>query len=192
MAMQHSFWGNYLPRLFPVHLRGTGESFAVGVGGRVIAPFAALATTQLANLMPGTPTSRLALSHDDRDGHRRVVRFPAELSHDRARRRRCRRIDDAAATPYLLDNAQAACRAAHARCSPGLFDAPTQRALTAIGIAPGWDCLEVGGGGGSVAHVARRTRRTRPASVLCTDIDPRHVVRRDVAEPARRAARHRA
>src|SRR6185436_14790721 len=23
MALQHSFWGNYLPRLFPVHLRGT-------------------------------------------------------------------------------------------------------------------------------------------------------------------------
>ncbi len=62
MAMQHSFWGNYLPRLFPVHLRGTGESFAVGVGGRVIAPFAAIATTQLANLLPGTPTSRVALS----------------------------------------------------------------------------------------------------------------------------------
>jgi MFS family permease len=62
MAMQHSFWGNYLPRLFPVHLRGTGESFAVGVGGRVIAPFAAIATTQLANLLPGTPTFRVALS----------------------------------------------------------------------------------------------------------------------------------
>jgi predicted MFS family arabinose efflux permease len=63
MGLQHSFWGNYLPRLYPVHLRGTGESFAVGVGGRVIAPFTALATTQLANLMPGgTPASRLALS----------------------------------------------------------------------------------------------------------------------------------
>jgi len=63
MALQHSFWGNYLPRLFPVHLRGTGESFAVGVGGRVLAPFAALATTQLANIVPGaTPGARLALS----------------------------------------------------------------------------------------------------------------------------------
>jgi len=63
MATQHSFWGNYLPRFFPVHLRGTGESFAIGVGGRVIAPFAAVATTQLANLLPGTtPTARLALA----------------------------------------------------------------------------------------------------------------------------------
>ena len=63
MATQHSFWGNYLPRFFPVHLRGTGESFAIGVGGRVIAPFAAIATTQLANILPAaTPTARLALS----------------------------------------------------------------------------------------------------------------------------------
>jgi MFS family permease len=63
MALQHSFWGNYLPRLFPVHLRGTGESFAIGIGGRVIAPFAAIATTQLANAMPGaTPSARLAVS----------------------------------------------------------------------------------------------------------------------------------
>lgn len=63
MAMQHSFWGNYLPRLFPMHLRGTGESFALGVGGRVVAPFAAIATTQLANFAPGTtPSARLAVS----------------------------------------------------------------------------------------------------------------------------------
>jgi MFS family permease len=63
MALQHSFWGNYLPRMFPVHLRGTGESFAIGVGGRVVAPFAALATTQLANFLPGaTPAAHLALS----------------------------------------------------------------------------------------------------------------------------------
>ncbi len=33
---QFSFWGNYLPRVYPVHLRGTGESFAANVGGRII------------------------------------------------------------------------------------------------------------------------------------------------------------
>jgi len=33
---QFSFWGNYLPRVYPVHLRGTGESFAANVGGRAI------------------------------------------------------------------------------------------------------------------------------------------------------------
>jgi len=29
---QFSFWGNYLPRVFPTYLRGTGESFAANVG----------------------------------------------------------------------------------------------------------------------------------------------------------------
>ncbi len=33
---QMSFWGNYLPRVYPTHLRGTGESFAANIGGRLI------------------------------------------------------------------------------------------------------------------------------------------------------------
>ncbi len=38
---QFSFWGNYLPRAYPVHLRGTGESFAANIGGRMFGtPFA--------------------------------------------------------------------------------------------------------------------------------------------------------
>jgi MFS family permease len=32
---QLSYWGNYLPRVYPVHLRGTGEGFAANVGGRM-------------------------------------------------------------------------------------------------------------------------------------------------------------
>jgi MFS family permease len=60
---QFSFWGNYLPRVYPVHLRGTGESFAANVGGRMIGTSAALLTTQLAATMPGTtPSARLALA----------------------------------------------------------------------------------------------------------------------------------
>jgi MFS family permease len=50
---QFSFWGNYLPRVFPTHLRGTGESFAANVGGRMIGTCAALVTTQLVTAMPG-------------------------------------------------------------------------------------------------------------------------------------------
>ena len=42
---QFSFWGNYLPRVYPTHLRGTGESFAANVGGRMIGTSAALVTT---------------------------------------------------------------------------------------------------------------------------------------------------
>ena len=40
---QFSFWGNYLPQVYPLHLRGTGESFAANIGGRMIGTsFAAL------------------------------------------------------------------------------------------------------------------------------------------------------
>jgi hypothetical protein len=59
----HSFWGNYLPRVYPTHLRGTGESFAVNIGGKTIGVSAALLTTQLANVMPGPDAgARLAYS----------------------------------------------------------------------------------------------------------------------------------
>jgi hypothetical protein len=59
---QFSFWGNYLPRVYPTHLRGTGESFAANVGGRMIGTSAALLTTQLAKVMPGSPADALALA----------------------------------------------------------------------------------------------------------------------------------
>jgi MFS family permease len=45
---QFSFWGNYLPRLYPVHLRGTGESFAINIGGRMIGTCFAWLTATLA------------------------------------------------------------------------------------------------------------------------------------------------
>ena len=41
---QFSFWGNYIPLVFPVHLRGTGESFAANIGGRIIGTAAAYLT----------------------------------------------------------------------------------------------------------------------------------------------------
>ena len=47
-----SFLWNYLPWVYPTHLRGTGEGFAANLGGRVIGASAALLTTQLANLIP--------------------------------------------------------------------------------------------------------------------------------------------
>jgi nitrate/nitrite transporter NarK len=58
---QFSFWGNYLPRVYPTHLRGTGESFAANVGGRMIGTSAAYVTTSLVSSMPGgTPPMQLA------------------------------------------------------------------------------------------------------------------------------------
>ena len=45
---QFSFWGNYLPGVYPVHLRGTGESFAANIGGRLVGTSFAWVTATLA------------------------------------------------------------------------------------------------------------------------------------------------
>ncbi len=45
---QFSFWGNYLPRVYPLHLRGTGESFAANIGGRMIGTCFAWVTVKIA------------------------------------------------------------------------------------------------------------------------------------------------
>ena len=58
---QFSFWGNYLPRVYPTYLRGTGESFAANIGGRMIGTFAAMVTTTLTPYMAGgNPATQLA------------------------------------------------------------------------------------------------------------------------------------
>jgi hypothetical protein len=59
---QLSFWGNYLPRVYPTHLRGTGESFAANVGGRMIGVAAVLLTTLVKGFMPGG-NDALKLAH---------------------------------------------------------------------------------------------------------------------------------
>jgi MFS family permease len=57
---QFSFWGNYIPRVFPLHLRGTGESFAANIGGRVIGTAAAWITLTLSAADPPSP-AKMAL-----------------------------------------------------------------------------------------------------------------------------------
>jgi MFS family permease len=58
---QLSFWGNYLPHVYPTHLRGTGESFAANIGGRMIGASAPLLTTQFAAAIAvGAAATRLA------------------------------------------------------------------------------------------------------------------------------------
>ncbi|HYP14795.1 MAG TPA: MFS transporter [Bryobacteraceae bacterium] len=60
---QFSFWGNYLPLVYPVHLRGTGESFAANIGGRMIGTSMAVVTAQLANVVPGAgPAAKTAFA----------------------------------------------------------------------------------------------------------------------------------
>ncbi len=58
---QFSFWGNYIPLVFPLHLRGTGESFAANIGGRVLGTAAAWITLSLSDAMPPSP-ARIALA----------------------------------------------------------------------------------------------------------------------------------
>lgn len=49
---QFSFWGNYLPRVYPLHLRGTGESFAANIGGRMFGTMFAWVTTTIVGMFP--------------------------------------------------------------------------------------------------------------------------------------------
>ncbi len=63
VVAQFSFWGNYLPRVYPLHLRGTGESFAANVGGRMIGTSFAWVTQALSvqAFIPGaTPFAKMA------------------------------------------------------------------------------------------------------------------------------------
>lgn len=56
---QFSFWGNYLPRVYPLHLRGTGESFAANIGGRMLGTSFAFITGTLVGLFPNDPSGDL-------------------------------------------------------------------------------------------------------------------------------------
>lgn len=58
---QFSFWGNYLPSVYPLHLRGTGESFAANIGGRLIGTSFAWVTATLATTAdPAAAPTKLA------------------------------------------------------------------------------------------------------------------------------------
>jgi hypothetical protein len=58
---QFSYFGEYLPKAFPLHLRGTGGSFATNVGGRMIGTSASVVTTGVvAPLLPGSTFVQVA------------------------------------------------------------------------------------------------------------------------------------
>lgn len=54
-----------------------------------------------------------------------------------------------------------------------LFDPPTQRLFERLGLRPGWRCLEIGAGGGSLARWLAERVAPGGGSVLATDIDVR-------------------
>ena len=58
---QFSYFGEYLPKAFPMHLRGTGGSFATNVGGRMLGTMAATLNTELlAPLFAGDNPTKVA------------------------------------------------------------------------------------------------------------------------------------
>jgi MFS family permease len=58
VVAQFSYFGEYLPKVFPLHLRGTGGSFATNVGGRMIGTSAAfLSTNIIAPMFAERPTA---------------------------------------------------------------------------------------------------------------------------------------
>ena len=57
VVAQFSYFGEYLPKVFPLHLRGTGGSFATNVGGRMIGTSAAFLTTNILAPMIGAKTT---------------------------------------------------------------------------------------------------------------------------------------
>jgi MFS family permease len=59
---QFSYFGEYLPKVFPLHLRGTGASFATNVGGRMVGTSAAFVTTSLAGAFGGDPFRSMAIA----------------------------------------------------------------------------------------------------------------------------------
>jgi ubiquinone/menaquinone biosynthesis C-methylase UbiE len=80
-------------------------------------------------------------------------------------------------SPYIFDNSAEAETAERFATLDALYNFRTFRFLETAGIGPGWHCLEVGGGSGSVA--AWMAERVGPSgSVLVTDIDPRFIERR--------------
>lgn len=80
-------------------------------------------------------------------------------------------------TDYLLDNAWEQQRQRLAGLE-AWFDPGSIRHLTALGVTAGWRCLEVGGGGGSIARwLCQRVGPT--GHVVATDLDTRFLVALD-------------
>jgi SAM-dependent methyltransferase len=82
-----------------------------------------------------------------------------------------RGVPSAGASAYVLDNAGEPTRLRFAGL-PLLFDPGTIRHLEERGVGPGWRCLDVGAGGGTIARWL--AERVGPdGAVLATDIDTR-------------------
>jgi len=89
-------------------------------------------------------------------------------------------------TRYIFDNAHSQTRERFLALSD-LYDDETIRCLRSVGVAPGWQCLEVAAGGGSIAQWLAARVGTR-GRVLGTDLDTRFL--QSLADPALEVRRH--
>jgi ubiquinone/menaquinone biosynthesis C-methylase UbiE len=89
-------------------------------------------------------------------------------------------------TRYVFDNAHGETRERFPALSD-LYDGETIRCLQTVGVAPGWHCLEVAAGGGSIAQWLAGQVGTS-GRVLATDLDTRFL--ESLAEPAPEVRRH--
>lgn len=80
---------------------------------------------------------------------------------------------------YTLDNAWDQARR-RLRLLEHCYDPGTTRRLSAIGVAPGWRCLELGAGGGSIAEFLCR-QVAAEGHVTAADIDTRFIDEIDAA-----------
>jgi hypothetical protein len=75
---QFSVLSEFLPRVFPMHLRGTGGSFATNFGGRMIGTMAALLNTEiLSKMFSGTPPMQVAAAAGVIGGSVYLIAFAA-------------------------------------------------------------------------------------------------------------------
>jgi SAM-dependent methyltransferase len=89
-------------------------------------------------------------------------------------------------TRYVFDNAHGETRERFPALA-GLYDDETIRCLQAVGVASGWQCLEVAAGGGSIAQWLAGQVGTS-GRVLATDLDTRFL--ESLADPALEVRRH--
>jgi hypothetical protein len=117
------------------------------------------------------------------------IEVPAESIKSPKADGAARAADSWPGTRYALENSAAQARDRFVALS-ALFDAGTVRDLEERGVSSGWHCLEVGGGGGSIA--AWLSGRVGPRGrVVVTDINTRTSHRRDSARALKRSGDRR-
>jgi SAM-dependent methyltransferase len=74
--------------------------------------------------------------------------------------------------PYIFDSTQHDVELSRLRALENIYDSATRRFLLTAGVRPGWRCLEVGAGAGSIANWLSET--VEPAGhVLAVDVNTR-------------------